>query len=153
MNWDAVGAMAELLGAIGVIVTLLYLTTQLRQNTRALRSSTMQTYRDETIALNDFSASYAEILVKAGRGEELTETESHIVAIFAQRLFGMMEAVYLGYKDGSIAKEVFDGRMKGFKLAMSRNRILSDYWPHWRQFDLTDSFVAYVDKEIMGADA
>lgn len=69
------------------------------------------------------------------------------------KFFGMMEAVYLGYKDGSIAKEVFDGRMKGFKLAMSRNRILSDYWPHWRQFDLTDSFVAYVDKEIVGKDA
>lgn len=42
--------------------------------------------------------------------------------------------------------------MKGFKLAMARNAILSNYWPHWRQFDLTDSFVAYVDTEIMGND-
>ena len=30
MNWDAVGALAELLGAIGVIVTLLYLAVQVR---------------------------------------------------------------------------------------------------------------------------
>ena len=75
MNWEAVGAIAESLGAFGVIVTLLYLTTQLRQNTRALRSSTTQTYRSETNALNDFSAHYAETLAKAATGEELTKAE------------------------------------------------------------------------------
>ena len=43
MNWDAIGAIAELLGAIGVIASLIYLATQIRQsreqmsqNTRAL---------------------------------------------------------------------------------------------------------------------
>jgi len=34
MNWDAVGAVAELLGAIGVIVSLVYLAIQIRRNTR-----------------------------------------------------------------------------------------------------------------------
>jgi len=34
MNWDAVGAIAELLGAIGVIVSLVYLSIQIRINTR-----------------------------------------------------------------------------------------------------------------------
>ena len=32
MNWDAVGAIAELLGAIGVIASLVYLATQIRQS-------------------------------------------------------------------------------------------------------------------------
>ncbi len=36
MNWDAVGAIAELLGAIGVIISLAYLATQIRQNTRQI---------------------------------------------------------------------------------------------------------------------
>ena len=30
MNWDAIGAIAELLGAIGVIASLLYLARQMR---------------------------------------------------------------------------------------------------------------------------
>ena len=34
MNWDAIGAAAELLGAIGVIASLLYLAAQVRQGTR-----------------------------------------------------------------------------------------------------------------------
>ena len=35
MNWDAIGATAEFLGAIGVIVNLFYLASQLRRNPRA----------------------------------------------------------------------------------------------------------------------
>lgn len=40
MNWDAVGAVAELLGALGVIASLLYVGVQVRQNTRSIRAST-----------------------------------------------------------------------------------------------------------------
>jgi hypothetical protein len=49
MNWDAIGAIAESLGAIGVIASLVYLATQIRhsreqmdQNTRALRAAAYQ---------------------------------------------------------------------------------------------------------------
>jgi hypothetical protein len=41
MNWEAIGAIGEVLGAIGVICTLLYLTVQIRQNTRALQGATL----------------------------------------------------------------------------------------------------------------
>jgi hypothetical protein len=54
MNWDAIGAIAELLGAIGVIASLVYLATQIRQsreqmsqNTQALRAGTYQQLRHE----------------------------------------------------------------------------------------------------------
>lgn len=42
MNWNAIGAVAEFVGAAGVVVTLLYLAAQVRQNTKALRGSTFQ---------------------------------------------------------------------------------------------------------------
>lgn len=37
MNWDAAGAIGEILGAIGVIVTLIYLSKQLRINSVEMR--------------------------------------------------------------------------------------------------------------------
>lgn len=40
MNWDAIGAVADAIGALVVIVTLVYLTIQLRQNTKAIEHST-----------------------------------------------------------------------------------------------------------------
>ena len=39
MNWDAIAAVAELLGALGVIASLVYLATQIRQNTRSAREA------------------------------------------------------------------------------------------------------------------
>ena len=40
MNWEAIGAVGEVAGAIGVIVTLGYLAVQIRQNTRSAREAT-----------------------------------------------------------------------------------------------------------------
>jgi hypothetical protein len=52
MNWDAIGAIAESLGALGVIASLVYLATRIRQgreqmleNTRALQAGTYQDFQ------------------------------------------------------------------------------------------------------------
>jgi hypothetical protein len=42
MNWEAIGAIAELVGGIGVIASLVYLATQIRQNTKWLRSTILE---------------------------------------------------------------------------------------------------------------
>jgi hypothetical protein len=42
MNWQALGAVGELVGAIGVIVTVAYLAIQVRQNTSSIEGSTNQ---------------------------------------------------------------------------------------------------------------
>ena len=42
MNWEAIGAVGEVVGAIGVIATLGYLAVQIRQNSNVVRSSTRQ---------------------------------------------------------------------------------------------------------------
>ena len=56
MDWEAVGAIGETLGAIGVIAPLLSLTAQIRQNTRATladaRYSVGQTTSDMMLAIS-----------------------------------------------------------------------------------------------------
>ena len=60
MNWEALGAVAELLGAIGVIVTLIYLSRQISHNSKQLEGSS-------TIAAHNYFRtllkSYAQIQV------------------------------------------------------------------------------------------
>jgi hypothetical protein len=46
VNWDAVGALAELAGALGVILTLGYLAVQIRQNSKLLSASVADSSRD-----------------------------------------------------------------------------------------------------------
>ena len=39
MDWDAVGAIAEAAGAVGVMLTLIYLALQTKQNSRVLEQT------------------------------------------------------------------------------------------------------------------
>lgn len=43
MNWEAIGAIAELFAALGALAALIYLALQLRQNTIALNKSELST--------------------------------------------------------------------------------------------------------------
>ena len=40
MNWEALGALSELLGAAAVVLTLLYLSRQIAHQNRALETTT-----------------------------------------------------------------------------------------------------------------
>src|SRR5262249_20377068 len=42
MNWEAVGAIGQMLGSATVLVTLIYLAAQIRQNTTAVQAATFQ---------------------------------------------------------------------------------------------------------------
>lgn len=63
MNWDAIGAIAELLGAVAVFLTLIYLALQIRQNTRAVRSS----------AVDASIKSVMDVRVMLAQGSELAD--------------------------------------------------------------------------------
>jgi hypothetical protein len=42
MNWEAIGAIGELIGAVVVVVSLVYLAAQVRQDTEQARLSSVQ---------------------------------------------------------------------------------------------------------------
>lgn len=55
MDWEAVGVLAEVVGATGVIITLIYLAVQIRQNTNQLRGEAIATVNEaEVTLLRDF---------------------------------------------------------------------------------------------------
>ena len=62
MNWDAIGAVAELAGALAVIATLVYLAVQLRQNSALLKASLATASRESTNQLTGLLASDREAL-------------------------------------------------------------------------------------------
>lgn len=78
MDLEAFGSVGDFVGGLGVIASLIYLAIQIRQNTRAVRSSSYHQAAEQTwnyclaIAQN---VSLAEILAKRGAGEVLTPGE------------------------------------------------------------------------------
>jgi hypothetical protein len=49
MNWDAIGAIGEILGAAAVVLSLAYLATQIRQNTKSAQAASRDSISRSTI--------------------------------------------------------------------------------------------------------
>jgi hypothetical protein len=56
------GNFGEFFGAIAVVVTLIYLAGQLRQNTSALRSSTYESWNQATSSWAEYAATHATVI-------------------------------------------------------------------------------------------
>ena len=56
MNWEALGAIGELVGAAAVLATLVYLALQMRQNTRAVRIAARTTLQEAFSSVGDLLA-------------------------------------------------------------------------------------------------
>ncbi len=76
MNWDALGAIAELLGAVGVIASLFYVASQIRRNSGALEASTNQAVADATQQRLLVPAQSPELAAALAKGLSETSTLS-----------------------------------------------------------------------------
>lgn len=95
MNWDAVGAIGEVVGAVAVIITLAYLAVQVRQNTRMNASAVRQGFYDYTarqMLHGTDSAEFSELLAKAGTTSETLSPGQRL------QISRMFHAVFVGYQ-------------------------------------------------------
>ena len=89
MNWDAAGAIGEIVGALAVVITLVYLAIQVRQNTRHVRA---QMGHDGWISSADYELAQmeqaaAEALAKASfEPESLSDADVKILDAFYKAL-------------------------------------------------------------------
>ena len=86
MDWQELGAMGEMFGALGVLASVVYFATVLRTNANVTRDAT--TYSIMQMAINFRSQSYqgelAEIRLKVATGAQLTDLESLSVELLLQ---------------------------------------------------------------------
>ncbi|MGI9325019.1 MAG: hypothetical protein ACR2PZ_07355 [Pseudomonadales bacterium] len=95
MNWEAIGAVGEVLGAVGVILTLVYLAAQIRQNTAMMTAQTVQASVDATQRVLLFRAEHADIravLRKARDDEKLNRDEFELLTAYLQATFMNFQA-------------------------------------------------------------
>jgi len=76
MNWDAIGALGEVIGAFGVIATLAFLAYQIRQNSNLLRVNAQQLEQNHQLAIADAygeSNSQQAAMIAISQDEALSE--------------------------------------------------------------------------------
>ena len=90
MNWEAIGAVGEIIGAGAVVVTLIYLSTQLRQNTRTVEHSIQRgVYQDGNAWLEKIieNPELAELYRAGMREEELSSNDRFRFGLLVGQLF------------------------------------------------------------------
>ena len=70
MNWEAIGAIGEILGAAGVIATLAYLAVQMRQSNRLAKRAAVQSLLAGRVEMNRFLASDPALTDLVSKGAE-----------------------------------------------------------------------------------
>jgi len=131
MNWEAISATAEIIGAVGVIVSLIYLALQVRSNTRAMMA---QSARDAVAAMRDFNKSMVEDaeLARIFRlGTEglsnLTEEERGRFGHILFNFFKTAEELHYQYIQETLDPEIWEG-WKGIIALLSTSPGFREYW-------------------------
>lgn len=78
MNWDAIGAMAEVIGVVAIIASLIYVAIQIRQNTQITRANIINETNTDAQRIPEIIAQDAELAAiyhKGTHGQSLTGTD------------------------------------------------------------------------------
>lgn len=78
MNWDAIAAVAEIIGVIAIIASLFYVAVQIRQNNVIARATIISTTNSDSMRMSELvaqDAELAEIFDKGTNGVSLTGVE------------------------------------------------------------------------------
>ena len=150
MNWDAIGAIGEVVGATGVILSLLYLAVQIRGDAKAKRASTVHeqsnAYRDflNTMATDE---TLADIYLRGLRDiDSLTESELVRFASALGFLFRVFDEAYYHWVDGGLDQHLWHGFEAPIAdmLAYGGTR----RWWKMRESWYSTEFRAYIEKKI-----
>ena len=132
MNWEAVGAIAELGGALAVGITLVFLVVQLRQNTRALEENSLQAKRATLDGNFQDLARWRDLLIRDEAlteiwrrgcdGEELSAIEAErFVQIANELIFGL----WRGYEGGkAVSDDAYVQELLDVSAVFSQHRTL-----------------------------
>ena len=131
MNWEIAGAIGEIVGGVAVIVSLIYLSLQIRSTNRQVRTESIYNMQVEQNSISRSLSSDPEmlaLLVKS-RDSELSEFEEIRLGFFIATFVGIFVAIDNAMLNDSLdeafymdTKAQFENMVVSFKL---KNRITS----------------------------
>ncbi len=126
MNWDAIGAVGEILGAAAVLITLLYLATQVKQTNKIARFNSTRELMGQFDDLNRLvvtDAGLRQILAKEG---ELSDDEREQLYSFANMYCNVWSTAQTAFDQGQLEAGFFASALKDVGVELRR-------WPNFRR--------------------
>ena len=151
MNWEAIQAVAELTAAAAVLISLVYLAAQVRQNTASIQAGTVARSSEILNRLRTeiwTDADSARIYELALSGEEVADAASSTrVRLFWVAAAREYEAIYHQFLAGQLPEPIWEGWLKEIRIIFStpggRDALAS-----MRDLLLDSRFVGLLDSEL-----
>jgi hypothetical protein len=148
MDWDALGAIAELVGAVGVIASLFYVASQIRRNSSALEAATNQAVSDSTqqrlLAPAQSPDLAAAIANAQGDYDGLTPAPRIQLAFFSRATFRGIQNAFFQHRQGLLSEIAWRDYEAIIRLNLKRPDI-PEWWPTERD-TYDQEFAEYVDR-------
>ena len=147
MNWEILGVAAEIVGATAVVVSLVYLTVQLKQNTQAMKSATIDSLNKAMVSniqmfIEDDDV--LELMMKANANEELSEKEEAKYYYLLLMLVRRFEGFYFQRTFGFVDPQMTAGYEHSMLSIIGRNQT---WWQQAKKV-MSPDFIAFIDKTI-----
>lgn len=146
MNWDAIGAIGEIIGALAVVVSLLYLALQIRsQNSQAKLTALHDMSKEQRLASELMATgNLSDIFVRANEDySSISEAESVQLIVFVSGLFRAWESAFLENRDGNLDKIVWTALSRDYIQPMGALSFQHIWGIRKQNYDL--KFQEYVD--------
>lgn len=148
MNWEMLSAIGEILGSAAVLVTLVYLTVQTRQNTASVQANTRQAILDSDQQFLIKIIENPEIYLSRYK-PELSEQDKVRLGAYLVMFIRMRENNWLQYRNGVLDQVTWDSYRSSIARVMSDSRSRS-WWQNYRQ-PFNSEFIAMVDELLASA--
>jgi hypothetical protein len=149
MNWEVIGAIAELIGGVAVLVTLIYLSIQVKQSSRMQRQQNVTEQTNRCIESGQLLASdadFAEIFNKSMNNIELTATEFSRLGGFFFAILTDFEEMYYTHKAGQQSEFRWENLNKHVYWQIKPGTKGNDWWHGTKDNFYTKEFIDYVDR-------
>ena len=150
LDWGAIG---ELIGGIAIIVSLIYVGAQIKQNTKATKVSTSHAFLHiygAIVSQISGEKEFRDIYWRDLEGlSNLQGSESAAFAAWAIQTFRTWETFWYQWQEGVFDDHLWSGRKTQFCDLFGYTGILEIWSARYHQ--LSAEFREYVDQHIIGA--
>lgn len=150
MNWDAIGAVAEALGALGVIASLIYVARQMAASTRASevesKLASTQSYTEFLGKLVD-SPELSELFIRGRKDLGALSPEEYIrFSNLALMSFASFSAGYFQLSRGMLSQEDWFENEAVIQFWLRGNGV-RQWWKAVGRSFYSGAFAAYIESE------
>jgi hypothetical protein len=145
MNWEAIGAIGEIVGATAVVMTLVYVAIQIKQSTTTSRAQAISQVNSQwrvlmgQIATNE---GLAKIYRKATEGGDLGPDETVQYTAYMSAFFAYLEEVYLLQQAGAYDEDMGSADIVDFLAPTARRLLINPVGVRWWKEESRNLYLA-----------